>query len=92
MDMITLTQYILRYCQIIRKIEGIDEFQKVCRFLQGLHHKYKTKVKTQNPKKLEDEIKSTQIYDDVIKDKHSHVFTKSSSHSTHGVLNSNAKI
>ena len=59
--------------------------------LQGLHQDYKTKVKIQNPKTLEDTIKSAQIYDDNVDGKPSHGFTKSTSHSTHSVLNTNSK-
>ena len=60
-------------------------------FLQELNHDYKTKVKTQNPKMLEDAIKSAQIYDDNIDSKPSHGFAKSTSQPTHGVTDANAK-
>ena len=45
MDRMTLTQYISKYLQIILKLEGVDEFQKVRGFLRRLHHDHKTKVK-----------------------------------------------
>ncbi|MCO5591548.1 hypothetical protein L7F22_045534 [Adiantum nelumboides] len=64
MDKLTLTQYISKYCEIILKLEGLDDFQKVRGFLRGLNDEYKTKVKTQYPKTLEDAIKSAQIFDD----------------------------
>ncbi|MCO5575776.1 hypothetical protein L7F22_029581 [Adiantum nelumboides] len=64
MDKLTLTQYISKYREIILKLEGLDDFQKVRGFLRGLNDEYKTKVKTQYPKTLEDAIKSAQIFDD----------------------------
>ncbi|MCO5573356.1 hypothetical protein L7F22_027125 [Adiantum nelumboides] len=64
MDKLTLTQYISKYREIILKLEGLDDFQKVRGFLRGLNNEYKTKVKTQYPKTLEDAIKSAQIFDD----------------------------
>ena len=54
MDRLTLTQYISKYREIILKLEGLDDFQKVRGFLRGLTDEYKTKVKTQYPKTLED--------------------------------------
>ena len=48
-------------------------------FLQGLHHDYKTKIKTQNPKTLEDAIKNAKIYDANIDEKLSKGFVKSTS-------------
>ena len=56
MDRMTLTKYISKYCQMILKLEGVDEFQKVHGFLPGLHNEYKIKVKTQYFKMLEDAI------------------------------------
>ena len=61
---LTLTQYISKYREIILKLEGLDDFQKVRGFLWGLNDEYKTKVKTQYPKTLEDAIKSAHIFDD----------------------------
>ena len=55
------TQYISKYRQIILKLEGIDKFQKVCGFLCELHHDYKTKIKMQNSKTMNDAIKSVQV-------------------------------
>ena len=72
MDRLTLTQYIAKYHKIILKLEVLDDFQKVRGFLRGLNDEYKTKVKTQYPKTLEDAIKSAQIFDDSL-DKQSSV-------------------
>ena len=69
MDTINLTQYISKYRQIILKLEGIDMFKEVHDFLRGLHHDYKTKVKTQNSKILEDATKNAQTFDDNIHEK-----------------------
>ena len=62
-------------------------FKKCVGFLRGLYNEYKTKVKTQNLKTLEDASKSTQIYDDVVENKSSHVFKKQPSHFAQGVSN-----
>ena len=80
----TLMQHISKYYQITLKLEEVDKFQKVQEFLCNLHHDYKTKVKTQNPKTLENAIEIAQIYDDIIDDKPSHGFTQSTSQSTYG--------
>ena len=70
-----------KYREIILKLEGLDDFQKVRGFLRGLNDEYKTKVKTEYPKTLEDAIKSAQIFYDSL-DKASSVpaWGKSASH------------
>ncbi len=65
MEGLTLTQYVSKYRDIILKLDGLDDFQKVRGFLRGLDKEYRTKVKTQNPQTLEAAIKSAQIFDDL---------------------------
>ena len=61
---LTLTHYVSKYRETILKLEGLDDFQKIRGFIRGLNEDYKTKVKTQYPKTLEEAIKAAQIYDD----------------------------
>ena len=65
MEGLTLTQCISKYCSVILKLDGLDDFQKVCSFIRGLDNEYKAKIKTQYPKTLEEAIKSAQIFDDM---------------------------
>ena len=58
MEGLTLTQYISKYHSIILKLDGLDDFQKVCGFIHGLNNEYKAKVKKQYTKTLEETIKS----------------------------------
>ena len=53
MEGLTLNQYISKYCEIILKFEGLDDFQNVHSFLCGLDKEYKTKVKAQYPTMLD---------------------------------------
>jgi len=69
MEGFTLTQYISKYRDIILKLDGLDDFQKVRGFVRGLDKEYKSKVKTQYPKTLEEAIKSAQIFDDIFEKK-----------------------
>ena len=74
MEGLTLTQYVSKYRDVILKLNGLDDFQKVRGFLRGLDNEdwdndYRTKVKTQNPQTLEDAIKGAQIYDDLSAEK-----------------------
>ena len=69
MDNITLIHYISKYQAMILKLEGLDDFQKVCGFIRGLHKDYQAKVRTQYPKTLEEAIKSAHIFDDSINKK-----------------------
>ena len=79
MSDLSLTQYISKYCELILKLEGLDDFQKVCGFVCGLTKEYKQKVKTQYPKTLEEAIKSAQIFDDTV-EKKQHFKKASGSH------------
>lgn len=62
MDNLTLPQYMAKYREIILKLDGLDDFQKVRGFIRGLDNKYKAKVKTQYPETLEEAIQSAQIF------------------------------
>ena len=64
MENLTLLQYISKYRATILKLKGLNDFQKVCGFIRGLHKYYQAKVQTQYPKTLEKAIKSAQIFDD----------------------------
>ena len=64
MGNLTLTQYISKYRSVIIKLEGLDNFQKFHEFIRGLNKDYKTKVKSQYPKTLEQARKDAQVYDD----------------------------
>ena len=66
MDNLTLPQYVAKYREIILKLDGLDDFQKVRGFIRGLDNEYKAKVKTQYPKTLEEAIQSAQIFDDTL--------------------------
>ena len=43
MGNLTLTHYISKYHSVILKVEGLDNFQKVCGFIRGLNKDYKAK-------------------------------------------------
>ena len=45
MEGLTLTQYVSKYQDVILKLDGLDDFQKVRGFLGGLYNNYRTKVK-----------------------------------------------
>ena len=64
MGSLTLTKYIFKYRSVILKLDGLDNFQKVRRFFRGLNKDYKSKLKSQYPKTLEQAIKDAQVYDD----------------------------
>lgn len=69
-----------KYRKIILKLEGLNDFQKVRGFLRGLNDEYKTKVKTQYPKTLEDARKSAHIfYDSFDKPSATHAWGKNGS-------------
>ena len=63
MGNLTLTQYISKYHSVILELDGLDNFQKVHRFIRGLNKDYKAKMKSQYPKTLEQAIKDAQAYD-----------------------------
>ena len=71
MGSLTLTQYISKYGSVILKLDGLDNFQKVCGFIRRLNKDNKAKVKSQYAKTLEQAIKDAHVYDDNI-DKPSH--------------------
>ena len=64
MEGLTLHQYIAKYHEVILKLEGLADFQKVRRIIRGLKKDYKAKVKSQYPKTLEKAIRNAQVYDD----------------------------
>ena len=66
MEGLTLNQYVSKYREVIRKLDGLDDIQKVRGFVQGLNKEYQTKVKTQYPKTLEATIQSALIFDDAM--------------------------
>ena len=66
MDNLTLPQYVAKYHEIILKLDGLDDFEKVRGFIRGLDNEYKAKVKTHYPKTLEEAIQSAQIFDDTL--------------------------
>ena len=70
MENLTLTWYISKYREVSLKFDGLDDFQHVRGFIQGLNNKYKAKIKTQYPKTLEEAIKSAQIFDDTLEKSH----------------------
>ena len=74
MENLTLTQYISKYREITLKLKGLNDFQRVRGFIQGLNKEYKAKVKTQYPKTLEEAIKSAQIFDDTLEKSHAAKF------------------
>lgn len=45
MDSLAVTQYISKYREIILRLDGFDDFQKIRDFVCGLDNKYMTKVK-----------------------------------------------
>ena len=69
MEGLTLNQYVSKYREVILKLDGLDDFQKVWGFVRGLDKEYQAKVKTQYPKTLEAAIQSALIFDDAM-DKH----------------------
>ena len=75
MGNLTLTQYISKYRSVILKLEGLNNFQKVCGFICKLDKDYKAKVKLQYPKTLEQAIRDAQVYDNNI-DKPIHAFAQ----------------
>ena len=60
MEGLTLNQYVSKYREVILKLDGLDDFQKV----RGFVREYQAKVKTQCPKSLETAIQSALIFDD----------------------------
>ena len=74
MKNLTLTQYISKYCEISLKLKGLNDFQHVRGFIQGLNNEYKAEVKTQYPKTLDEAIKSAQIFDDTLDTSHATKF------------------
>ena len=52
--------------EVILKLDGLDDFQKVQGFVRGLVKEYQAKVKTQYPKNLEVAIQSALIFDDTM--------------------------
>ena len=63
---LTLNQYVSKYREVILKLDGLDDFQKVRGFVRGLDKEYQAKVKTQYPKTLEAAIQSALIFDDAM--------------------------
>lgn len=51
---------------IILKLDSLDDFQKVQGFLYCLDNEYKSKLRTQYPKTLEDTMSFARVYDDNI--------------------------
>ena len=69
MEGLTLNRYVSKYREVILKLDGLDDFQKVRGFVRGLDKEYQAKVKTQYPKILEAAIQSALIFYNAI-DKH----------------------
>ena len=61
-----LTNTFQKYREVILKLDGLDDFQRVWDFIRGLDKDFQAKVKTQYPKTLEDAIKSALIFDDAL--------------------------
>ena len=76
MEGLTLNQYVSKYREVILKLDGLDDFQKVRGFVRGLDTKYHAKVKTQYPKTLEAAIQSALIFDDTMDKRGMHKSTK----------------
>ena len=66
MASLTLNQYVSKYQEVILKLDGLDDFQKVRGFVRGLDKEYQAKVKTQYPKTLAAAIQSALIFDDAM--------------------------
>ena len=81
---LTLNQYVAKYQEVILKIDGLDDLQKLRGFICGLDKEYQAKVKTQYPKTLKDTIKNALIFDDAL-DKRGGSKTLESSQSQTGV-------
>ena len=76
MEGLTLNQYVSKYQEVILKLDGLDDFQKVRGFVRGLDTKYQAKVKTKYPKTLEAAIQSALIFDDTMDKRGMHKSTK----------------
>ena len=50
-DDFMLVQYILKYRELVLKLDRLDNFQKVCGFLHGLDKDYQAKVKNAVPQR-----------------------------------------
>ena len=53
---------------IILKLEGLDDFQKVCGFTRGLNAKIQKHVLSKDPQTLDKAIKQTHVYADPFED------------------------